>query len=94
MVQVQEEYLHSCTDSQSQCRFVKRNNEEEKTLPLSKASYCACCSLDKIIDFMPGRAYSSEDAKATSTYFVFFTASPNGEVLTDRDRGVAETGDM
>ena len=43
---------------------------------------------------MPGRAYSLEDAKATSTYFVFFPASPNGEVPTDRDRGAAETGDL
>ena len=41
---------------------------------------------------MPGRAYSLEDAKATSTYFVFFPASPNGEVLTDRDRRAAENG--
>ena len=41
---------------------------------------------------MPGRAYSLEDAEATTTYFVFFPASPNGEVITDRDRGVAETG--
>ena len=43
---------------------------------------------------MPGRAYSLEDAKDTSTCFVFFPASPNGEVPTDRDRGAAETGDL